>query len=41
MHGAVTPPIYATSAYAHPDHDSLKELFARRRSGFAYARSGN
>ncbi len=41
MHGAVTPPIYTTSAYAHRDHDSLKELFARRCDGFAYSRSGN
>lgn len=40
-HGAVAPPIYATSAYAHPDHASLKELFARRCEGFAYSRSGN
>ncbi|MCS6710795.1 O-acetylhomoserine aminocarboxypropyltransferase/cysteine synthase [Brachybacterium sp. EF45031] len=40
-HGAVVAPIYATSAYAHPDHASLADLFARRREGFAYARSGN
>lgn len=40
-HGAVVPPIYATSAYAHPDHASLKALFARRSEGFAYSRSGN
>lgn len=40
-HGAVVPPIYATSAYAHPDHASLRALFARRSEGFAYSRSGN
>ncbi|GAB4096004.1 PLP-dependent transferase [Brachybacterium horti] len=40
-HRAVNPPIYATSAYAHPDHDSLKNLFARRSDGYAYSRSGN
>lgn len=40
-HGAIAPPIYATSAYAHPSHESLKELFARRSEGFAYSRSGN
>lgn len=40
-HGAVVPPIYATSAYAHPSHESLKALFARRCEGFAYSRSGN
>lgn len=41
QHGAVAPPIYATSAYAHRDHASLKDLFARRTEGFAYSRSGN
>lgn len=41
MHGAVTPPIYSSSAYAHDDHSSLKNLFARRSEGFAYSRSGN
>ena len=40
-HGAVAPPVYATSAYAHRGHDSLKDLFARRSDGFAYSRSGN
>lgn len=41
MHGALTPPVYASSAYAHEDHASLKDLFARRSAGFAYSRSGN
>ncbi|MDN5686010.1 MAG: aminotransferase class I/II-fold pyridoxal phosphate-dependent enzyme [Brachybacterium sp.] len=41
MHGALTPPVYASTAYAHEDHASLKDLFARRSSGFAYSRSGN
>lgn len=41
QHGALVPPIYATSAYSHRDHRSLKELFARRSQGFAYSRSGN
>ena len=41
QHGAVTPPIYSSSAYAHPSHASLRDLFARRSDGFAYARSGN
>ena len=40
-HRALTPPVYASSAYAHPSHASLKALFARRGDGFAYARSGN
>ncbi|MFC7374630.1 O-acetylhomoserine aminocarboxypropyltransferase/cysteine synthase family protein [Brachybacterium sp. GCM10030267] len=40
-HGAVVPPVYSTSAYAHRDHSSLKDLFARRCEGFAYSRSGN
>lgn len=40
-HGAVAPPIFATSAYAHPEHASLKNLFARKCEGFAYSRSGN
>ncbi|WP_114854849.1 O-acetylhomoserine aminocarboxypropyltransferase/cysteine synthase family protein [Brachybacterium sp. YJGR34] len=40
-HRAVTPPVYASSAYAHPDHASLKALFQRRQEGFAYSRSGN
>ncbi|MGY5764688.1 O-acetylhomoserine aminocarboxypropyltransferase/cysteine synthase family protein [Brachybacterium sp. DNPG3] len=40
-HGAVAPPIYATSAYAHPDHASLRDLFARKAEGYAYSRSGN
>ncbi|HJB10433.1 MAG TPA: aminotransferase class I/II-fold pyridoxal phosphate-dependent enzyme [Candidatus Brachybacterium merdavium] len=41
QHGALVPPIYATSAYGHRDHRSLKDLFARRSQGFAYSRSGN
>ncbi|GAA1487564.1 O-acetylhomoserine aminocarboxypropyltransferase/cysteine synthase family protein [Brachybacterium sacelli] len=41
MHGALTPPVYSSSAYAHEDHASLKDLFARRSAGFAYSRSGN
>ena len=40
-HGAVVPPVYATSAYAHESHASLRDLFARRCDGFAYSRSGN
>lgn len=40
-HGSVVPPIHATSAYAQPSHAALKALFARRRDGFAYSRSGN
>lgn len=40
-HRSMTPPIYATSAYSHPDHASLRDLFARRSEGFAYSRSGN
>ena len=41
QHGALVPPVYATSAYGHRDHRSLKDLFARRSQGFAYSRSGN
>ncbi|MCG7309170.1 O-acetylhomoserine aminocarboxypropyltransferase/cysteine synthase family protein [Brachybacterium sp. ACRRE] len=40
-HGSLVPPIYATSAYAHSGHASLKALFARESEGFAYSRSGN
>lgn len=40
-HGAIVPPIYATSAYAHASHAELRDIFARRRDGFAYSRSGN
>ncbi|MDO5662668.1 MAG: aminotransferase class V-fold PLP-dependent enzyme [Brachybacterium sp.] len=40
-HQAVVPPIHTASAYAHSSHAALKDLFARRRDGFAYARSGN
>jgi O-acetylhomoserine (thiol)-lyase len=40
-HGSMVPPIYATCAYAHSDHASLKSLFARESEGFAYSRSGN
>ncbi|PWH05523.1 O-acetylhomoserine aminocarboxypropyltransferase [Brachybacterium endophyticum] len=40
-HGPMVPPVYATCAYAHPSHDSLKALFARETKGFAYSRSGN
>ncbi|UYG16132.1 aminotransferase class I/II-fold pyridoxal phosphate-dependent enzyme [Brachybacterium huguangmaarense] len=40
-HGAVVPPVYSSSAYAHPSHARLKALFARECDGFAYARSGN
>lgn len=40
-HGAIVPPIYTTSAYGHASHADLKALFARKRDGFAYSRSGN
>ena len=40
-HRALTPPVYASSAYAQASHDSLKALFERRADGFAYSRSGN
>lgn len=40
-HGAIVPPVYATSAYGHRDHQSLKDLFARRSQGYAYSRRGN
>ncbi len=40
-HRALTPPIYASSAYAQQDHSSLRALFERRADGFAYSRSGN
>lgn len=41
VHRSVTPPIHASSAFAHRDHASLKSLFQRRSDGFAYSRSGN
>ena len=40
-HRALTPPIYASSAYAQTSHSSLRALFERRADGFAYSRSGN
>ena len=40
-HGSIVPPIHASTAYAHATHADLRDLFARRREGFAYARSGN
>ncbi|GAA4526674.1 PLP-dependent transferase [Brachybacterium paraconglomeratum] len=40
-HRALTPPVYASSAYAQASHSSLKALFERRAEGFAYSRSGN
>jgi O-acetylhomoserine (thiol)-lyase len=40
-HRSLTPPIYASSAYAQRDHASLRALFERRADGFAYSRSGN
>jgi len=40
-HGALTPPVYSTSAFARASHAELKALFERRAEGFAYSRSGN
>ena len=40
-HGALTVPVYGSSAYAQASHTSLKALFERRAEGFAYSRSGN
>ena len=34
-HRALTPPIYASSAYAQTSHSSLRALFERRADGFA------
>ena len=40
-HGALTVPVYGSSAYAQASHSALKALFQRRAEGFAYSRSGN
>ncbi|MFC0673891.1 O-acetylhomoserine aminocarboxypropyltransferase/cysteine synthase family protein [Brachybacterium hainanense] len=40
-HRSIAVPIHATTAYAAESHQQLKDLFARRRDGYAYSRSGN
>ncbi|MGJ9403061.1 O-acetylhomoserine aminocarboxypropyltransferase/cysteine synthase family protein [Arthrobacter sp. KK5.5] len=40
-HFPVAPPIHQTAAYAFPDYESARSMFALRKPGFTYTRTGN
>ena len=41
VYGSMLPPIYQTSAYAHKSAESVADIFARKKMGFSYSRTGN
>lgn len=41
VHGSMLPPIYQTSAYAHKSAESVAAVFAKKKNGFCYSRTGN
>jgi len=40
-HRSIAVPVHSTTAYAAESFQQLKDLFARKRDGYAYSRSGN